>query len=99
MNAGERHGQQRVAEGADADGAGMELALAARNQEAPRRRPERDDPLVSLALLAAPEEDARRAHVDAAEAPVLDLHRPLDAAPASGLRAPAVACHARIVGG
>ncbi len=85
MDACERDRHEWVAERAYLEGARLELAWAARDREAARRAPQREDALSPLALGAAPDEDARRAQLEAAEAPDLDLEGALDAADAGGL--------------
>ena len=85
MDAGEGDRHQRVAQRAHLEGSRLELARAARDREAARRAPEREDALSTLALGAAPDEDARRAQLETAEPADLHLEGALDAADAGGL--------------
>jgi hypothetical protein len=73
VHARERDGHERVPERPDVYRSRLHLPFAAGDQEAPRGRAERHDPLAALAFLAAPEEEPRRSDVDPAEAPDLDL--------------------------
>jgi len=92
-------GHERVSKRADLHRSGLHLALTARDEQAPRRRAKRDDPLTAFPLLPAPEEEARRAHVDPAEPAELDLEGALDAATPHRLRASFRLGHDRSVGG
>ena len=87
MDAGERDRHERVPERAHSDGAGAKLALASRDAQAARGRPERDDPLL-FARLAEPDEEPRWTDVEPTERPELDLERALDAAYFRGVLAP-----------
>jgi hypothetical protein len=85
MDACERDRHERVAERAHLESACLKLAWAAWDREAPRRASQREDALSPLALGAAPDEDARGAQLEAAEAPDLHLEGALDAADTGGL--------------
>ena len=76
--------QKRVAERADVDGPGVDLARASRDEEGSRPRAEREDPLSRSAVGAAPDEDARRAELEAPQTADLHLERALDTAHALG---------------
>ena len=80
MDAGERDRHDRVPEGADADSARLQLPFAARDHQAARRASERHDSLPLGALLAQPDEEARRAQLEPAEAAELHLQLALLAA-------------------
>lgn len=85
MDACERDRHERVAERAYLESARLEFAWAARDREAAGRAPQREDALSPLALGAAPDEDASRAQLEAAEAADLHLEGALDTADAGGL--------------
>jgi serine-type D-Ala-D-Ala carboxypeptidase (penicillin-binding protein 5/6) len=76
----ERHRHERIAERTHADGSGPELTLSAGQVETSRRGSQRDHALASLALPAGPEKEARRPHLETAQAAHLDLERTLAAA-------------------
>jgi serine-type D-Ala-D-Ala carboxypeptidase (penicillin-binding protein 5/6) len=73
VDAGERDRHERVPEGADADGPRAQLPLAARDHQAARWAPQRHDSLALGALLPQPDEEARRAQLEPAEAAELYL--------------------------
>jgi serine-type D-Ala-D-Ala carboxypeptidase (penicillin-binding protein 5/6) len=85
VDAREGDRQHRVAERPELERARLPLAPATGDRQAPRWASERQDALVACALLAGPDEDASRPHLDAAQSADLHLQRALDAADALGL--------------
>lgn len=75
------------------DGAGVDLARAAGDEEGSRPGPERQDALASFALRTAPDEEARGPELESAQPSDLHLERALDAADALRLRAPLGGLH------
>jgi D-alanyl-D-alanine carboxypeptidase (penicillin-binding protein 5/6) len=96
VDAGERDGHERVPERAHPNDACAELALPARNREAARRAPEREQALTPRPLLSEPQEHARRAQIEAAEGAELNLELPLAAAYAARALPSFDAAHAPI---
>ena len=81
------------------NGAGLQLALAAGDEEVPRRDSQRDDALLAGALRPGPDEDACRPHVEAAERAQLHRERALHAAPADEIPGTVALAHGPIVVG
>lgn len=78
VDARERGRHHRVSERADANRAGVDLALAPRDEEVSRRGSEGDDALSRRSLRPRPDEQPRRAKVEAAQRAELHLDGSLD---------------------
>ncbi len=84
MDSGERDRQDRVAEHLELDCSGLALAQPSRNGQASGSAAERKDALGRGALVSAPDEDARRPELEAAQAANLHHERSLDVPDALG---------------
>jgi serine-type D-Ala-D-Ala carboxypeptidase (penicillin-binding protein 5/6) len=96
MDACERDRQDRVPERAHADRARLHLPLAARNHQAAGRASKGDDALALRALLPPPDEEARGAHLEAAERAQLYLQLAFPASHARRALPPLDATHPAI---
>jgi serine-type D-Ala-D-Ala carboxypeptidase (penicillin-binding protein 5/6) len=85
MHARQGDGHDRVAQRPELERAGLTLAGAPWDREAPGSAVQGEDALVPLACVAAPDKNASGPKLEAAQAAHLDLQRPLDAADPVGL--------------